>query len=71
VRRSHKTVWTEEENDRLKAMVAKGVSIARASVAFQRSIISIRNQARKLGTPFPLTREVRQQYAAVFSGDPR
>jgi serine/threonine-protein kinase RIO1 len=55
--------WTEEENNRLKAMVAQGVSIARAAVVFKRSLITVRTHARKLGTPFPHVREVRQKYA--------
>lgn len=66
-----KTVWTDEDNERLKAMVADGISVARAAVAFGRSLISVRNQARKLGTPFPYAREVRQKYADAFSSDPR
>jgi hypothetical protein len=69
--RSHKAVWTEEDNERLKAMVAAGVSVARSAVAFRRSLVSVRNQARKLGTPFPYVREVRQKYSGVWSRDPR
>jgi hypothetical protein len=47
-------VWTEVENEQLKAFVAKDVSIVRVAAVFNRTIISVRNQARKLGTPFPL-----------------
>jgi hypothetical protein len=65
------TYWTEEDNNRLKAMVAQRVSIARAAVTFKRSLIAVRNQARKLGTPFPYVREVRQKYTDVLSNDPR
>jgi hypothetical protein len=53
--------WTDEENNRLKAMVAQGVSITRAAVTFKRSTIALRHQARKLGTPFPHIRVVRQR----------
>jgi hypothetical protein len=69
--RRHKAVWTEENNERLKAMVAAGVSVARAAVAFKRSLVSVRNQARKLGTPFPHVREVRLKYSGAWSSDPR
>ena len=46
-----KTAWTDEDNERLKAFVADGVSLVRAAVAFKRKLNSVRNQARKLGTP--------------------
>ena len=46
-------VWTAEENERLKALVAKNVSILKAAAALKRSSTSVRTQARKLGTPFP------------------
>jgi hypothetical protein len=62
------TPWTDEDNDRLKALVAQGVSIARAAVTFKRSIMAVRHQARKLGTPFPKTHEVRRKLADALSG---
>jgi hypothetical protein len=46
VRRGRNAAWTEEENDRLNAMVAKGVSIARAAVALHRPISSVRSHVR-------------------------
>ena len=55
--------WTEADNERLKAFVAQGVSIVRAAGAFNRSLMSVRNQARKLGTPFPPMREFRKKWA--------
>jgi hypothetical protein len=55
--------WTEADNERLKAFVEQGVSIIRAAGAFNRTIVSVRNQARKLGTPFPLMRELRKKQA--------
>jgi hypothetical protein len=51
--------------------VAQGVSIARASVAFKRTIIAVRNQARKLGTPFPTLHEVRTKLADASPGHSR
>ena len=47
-----KTKWTAEENERLKALVAKNVSAMKAAAALKRTSVSIRNQARELGTPF-------------------
>jgi hypothetical protein len=52
-------------------MAAEGVSVARAAVTFNRSIMSVRTQARKLGTPFPPVRIVRKKLAEAFSSDPR
>lgn len=54
--------WTLEEDQRLKAMVSDGKSAIGAAAAFNRSIGSIRIQARKLGTPFPSLREVRKNW---------
>jgi hypothetical protein len=53
--------WTAEENERLKRLVADGASAVRASGALNRTIISVRNQARKLGTPFPSVRNARKK----------
>jgi hypothetical protein len=48
--------WTEEENERLKTFVVNGGSVVRAAAAFKRWMLNVRNQARKLGTPFPSIR---------------
>lgn len=52
--KNHK--WTDEENQRLKDLVTKGGSVARASAIFKRNFIGVRMQAKKLGTPFPSRR---------------
>jgi hypothetical protein len=64
----HSGAWTDKNNHLLQAMVKDGVSVARAAVVFKRSITSVRNQARKLGTPFPHVREVRQRLAESSLG---
>jgi hypothetical protein len=69
--RHRKSPWTDEDNHRLKTLAAEGVSVARAAVTFNRSIMSVRTQARKLGTPFPPVRIVRKKLAEAFSSDPR
>ena len=63
--RGKKAVWTDEENERLKALVAQGVSIIRAAAKFKRTIISVRIQARKIGSPFPPMKEFRKKFAEV------
>src|ERR1700732_4976213 len=44
-------------NERLKTFVAQGASVIRASAALKRTTVGIRAQARKLGIPFPPTRD--------------
>lgn len=58
-----KTLWSPEENERLKAMAAGGVSVLRVAAAFKCSMDAVRVQARKLGTPFPSVREARKKFA--------
>jgi hypothetical protein len=57
--------WTEEDNERIKAFVAKGVSVFVAAAALKRNTISVRNQARRLGTPFPNLRTLRKPASVV------
>ena len=61
--RGKKAVWTGEQNERLKAFVAQGVSIVRAAAVFNRTITSVRVQARKVGSPFPPMRVFRKKFA--------
>jgi hypothetical protein len=62
--RSKNKLWTDQENQRLKVLIASGASALRAAAAHKCSIIGVRAQARKLGTPFPTVREVRKRLAA-------
>jgi hypothetical protein len=55
--------WTEKDNERIKAFAAKGASVFRAAAALNRTIISVRDQARRLGTPFPKLRDIRKRLA--------
>jgi hypothetical protein len=55
--------WTKEDDERLKNFVARGYSTVRASAALKRSIASVRNQARKIGCPFPPLRIARLNWA--------
>ena len=54
--------WTPEENERLKAFVAKDVSIVKVAAALNRTLISVRVHARKLGTPFPRMSDYRKKF---------
>ena len=59
--------WTEAENERIREFVKQGVSVLRAAVALKRGTKSVRNHARKIGSPFPSVREGRKK----FAGDPQ
>lgn len=63
-----KTSWSQEDNERLKAMAASGVSVLRAAAAFKCSMDAVRVQARKLETPFPSVREARKKFTDTPSG---
>jgi hypothetical protein len=56
----NKRPWDAEEIDRLKQLVATGVSLARAAVTLKRTRVSAQTQARKVGTPFPTMRETKK-----------
>jgi hypothetical protein len=64
-----KNVWTDEDNQRLSGMAASGISAARASAVFGRPLTSIRNQARKLGTPFESVMAVKSRLRRIFADD--
>jgi type IV secretory pathway protease TraF len=62
-----KTPWTDAENERLKALVAQGVSIVRVAAVFNRKMVAVRTHARRLGTPFPRMNEFRKKFGATPS----
>jgi hypothetical protein len=57
-----RTAWTEEDNDRLRALVASGASKLRSAASLKRTLASVAAQARKLGVPFAPLREVRKKW---------
>jgi hypothetical protein len=65
--RPRKTIWTKDDNERLKAMVLKGVSLLRAAAAFNCTRDAVRVQARKLGTPFPIIGQAKKRLAAKMT----
>jgi hypothetical protein len=58
--------WTEEDDERLKALIASGASALRVSVALKRSLPVIRKKALLLGTPFPNASELRARRRQIF-----
>jgi hypothetical protein len=57
--------WTHEDLTRLEGMVRSGVSAMRASVAFRRSLVSVKSQAKKSGFPFPDDRDLKRARRAL------
>jgi hypothetical protein len=51
--------WTQDQVNLLFALIEKGVSPMRASVALRRPKLAVQNKARQLGKPFPDVREVK------------
>jgi hypothetical protein len=62
--------WTADENDRLKAFALSGKSVVLAAAVFKRTTLSVRNQARKLGTPFVLLRDTKKRMRALTDPGP-
>jgi hypothetical protein len=52
--------WKKEDDERLRAFVAQGASVIRASAALRRATIDVRTHAREVGCPFPSLRVERQ-----------
>jgi len=57
--RRQKRGWTEQECEKLKALVNAGASPFRAAGALHRSVNSVKSKARELGCPFQLLRSVK------------
>jgi hypothetical protein len=55
--------WTAEQDEKLKALIAEGVSATRASAVLNRRISGVRARARKLGVAFPTVSQDRKKWA--------
>lgn len=59
--------WTEQDCEKLRALVRAGASPFRASVALGRSAQIVKHKARALGCPFPHLREVKSRTRELLS----
>jgi hypothetical protein len=64
--KSNYRLWTKEDIDKLKALVASGASALRVSAALKRSRGVIKSKARDLGVPFPSEVELRAKRREIF-----
>jgi hypothetical protein len=55
-------LWTDDEIERLRLHILKGGSAARASVIFKRTVMAVRQQAIKIGLPFPSVLHLRKRF---------
>jgi hypothetical protein len=63
----HRGVWNDEQLELLRKFATGGASLLRASVALKRPMLSVRNKARELGTPFAHGRDVKRLRDAKIS----
>jgi GcrA cell cycle regulator len=63
--RNQPWTWTQQEDERLRALVAQGASVVKAAAALKRKIVSVRARARAIGCPFPPLRVARQKWAGT------
>ena len=67
VMRRMKSGWSEDDCNKLKALVAGGPSPYRASVALGRSLPSIKNKARELGCRFPTLHSIKSRAREILA----
>jgi GcrA cell cycle regulator len=53
-------VWTQDDDDKIREMVAKGASAMRIGVALKRKTAAVRVRARTLGCPLPTKFDLRR-----------
>jgi hypothetical protein len=57
--------WTNDDCEKLKALVKAGVSPSRAGVTLGRSTLIVRRRARELGCSFPHLHDLRRKLAGT------
>jgi len=63
------TLWTPEQDELLKQLVAKGATAVRAAAALKRTTSAVRLRARKLGLSLPGVREVRKKLRSATGSE--
>lgn len=64
-----KSIWTSENDDRLRELVAKGASANRIAAALNRRVHSVRDRARRLGCSIPTVAAQRRAMSVRQSED--
>ena len=58
--------WTDQDVERLRALVGSGASALRVSVILKRSLSMIKKKAHDIGAPFPSEAELRAKRRFIF-----
>ncbi|QHO75984.1 hypothetical protein ACH79_28620 [Bradyrhizobium sp. CCBAU 051011] len=66
-----KRTWSEEDLERLRALVLSGASAVRASVALKRPLKVAKLRARKMGVPFRHDSELKKERQRKLMSGPQ
>ena len=64
-----KKAWSQDDCERLKALVSSGASPLRASLALKRSVAVTKNKARELGVPFRTENEMKKERRQILENE--
>lgn len=67
MRRPMVTRWTDKDIQLLQQFLNSGATPVRAAAALNRTLASVKNRARMLGTPFPAERKMRKIREARYA----
>ena len=59
-------IWTDEDAERLKALIISGASAVRASAALKRPLTTVKLKARKMGMSFRHDRDLKKELQRVL-----
>ena len=59
-------IWTQEDAERLKALILSGASAVRASAALNSPLTTVKLKAREMGMPFRHDRELKKELQRVL-----
>ena len=63
---SRRKAWSQDDCERLKALVSSGASPLRASLTLKRSMAVTKKKARQLGVPFLTENEMKRKRRQIL-----
>ena len=63
-----RTIWSNEDLERLRAMALSGASPQRTCAVLNRPLRAVKSRAKKLGVPFPDERELKAERRRILQG---
>jgi hypothetical protein len=64
-----RTIWSNEDLERLRAMALSGASAQRACAVLKRPLKAIKKRAKTLGVPFPDERELKSKRRQILQSN--